>query len=67
MSVLGKNHYFLCLVNLDKFIRTMCFSVNNSFICCNVLYGVLFICCGGYVIDCFRFMFFSGICPVSRL
>jgi hypothetical protein len=37
MSVLGKHHCFLCLVNFDKFIRTMCFSVNSSFICCNVL------------------------------
>jgi hypothetical protein len=34
ISVLGKHHCFLCLVNLDKFIRTMCFSVNSSFICC---------------------------------
>jgi hypothetical protein len=58
MSVIGKHHCFLCLVNLDKFIRTMCFSVNSIFICCNVLQCVLFICCGGYVIACFRFMFF---------
>ena len=37
ISVLGKHHCFLCLVNLDKFIRTItCFSVNSSFICCNV-------------------------------
>ena len=36
MSVLGKHHCFLCLVNLDKSIRTICFSVNSSFICCNV-------------------------------
>jgi hypothetical protein len=52
------NWDFLCLVNLDKFIRTMCFSVNSIFICCNVLQCVLFICCGGYVIACFRCMFF---------
>ena len=58
MSVLGKHHYFLCLVSLDKFIRTMCFSVNSRFIYCNVFKGVLFICCGGYVVACFRFMFF---------
>jgi hypothetical protein len=62
-----QHHCFLCLVNLDKFIRTMCFSVNSSFICCNVFAGVLFICCGGYVVACFRFIFFSGICPVSGL
>jgi hypothetical protein len=43
MSVLGKHHCFLCLVNLDKFIRTMCFSVNSSFICCNFVFVFLFV------------------------
>ena len=68
ISVLGKHHCFLCLVNLDKFIRTItCFSVNSSFICCNV-----FLRCSFYMLwwlcrSLFPFYVFSGICPVSGL
>ena len=59
MSVLGKHHCFLCLVNLDKFIRTMCFSVNSSFIVA-MFFKVffLYVCGGLYVVACFRLMFF---------
>jgi hypothetical protein len=33
-------------------------SSSSVFLDINVLQCVLFICCGGYVIACFRFMFF---------
>ena len=58
---------FSVLVNLDKFIRTMCFSVNSSFICCNVFLRCSFYMQWWLCRSLFPFYVFSVICPVSGL